>query len=76
MREGVFEVQRFVHKSYLLLQLPCTWGGKHFSLIMNPSMSSLHLADSSGSILECAESEGWTLGKDQPSRHKQYIMFK
>ena len=42
--------------------------------------SSLHLADSSGNILECAESEGWTLGKYfeenhyQPNRHKLYIM--
>ena len=43
-------------------------------------MSSLHLADSSGNILECAESKDWTLDKYfeencyQPSRQKLYIM--
>ena len=43
-------------------------------------MSSRHPADSSGNTLECAESEGWTLGKYfeenhyQPYQHKLYIM--
>lgn len=56
-------------------------GREMFYSELDIPMHFLHLADSSGQIIN-AEGDKWTIGKYfeengyQPSRHKMYIMFK
>lgn len=56
-------------------------GREAFFSELDPPLSSLHLADSSGNVVD-AESDDWTVGKYfeengyQPSRHKLYIMYR
>ena len=81
IRNSKIPPQKFKLFSTATIEDILNMGRKAFFSELDPPLDTLHLANSSGQIID-VNSENWTLGKYfdengyQPSRHKLYIVYK
>ena len=81
IRNSKIHPQKFKLFSTATMEDILNMGREAFFSELDPPIDTLHLANSSGQIID-ADSENWTLGKYfeengyQPSRHKLYIVYR